>query len=529
MMMRAGRASLCLGLLTLVTACSRQNNALFVGPGDDLAQGTPADLAENDLAVRDLTSLSDQSVLAPDFSPPPDLARCAVSAFLGCSGSDAIYCNPSGDGQVAVACGSGGCLGSGGCGQCTPGPASCDAANLVRCDAFGRHTTTACPLACSTTNGAHCRSLVPSNGWALDCTTPTGTLDLVLAYTARVNTDSGDGVLNFVNGMLIPVPPGVYDPATFTFHLKSLHILDGAALSGLGTHPLVLLVDGDVQIDGVLDVAAHTIIGGYPYYFLGAGATSGMGDGSPGRALSQTAPKGAGAGGGSYATAGGTGAGGTAAFGPPGSLYPAVADPTRIVPLLGGAHGGNSPFSSDPSAYGAPGGGAVRIVSCGTITVGSTGLVNAGGAGAQLDYSPDGGGGGGSGGAILLEAPAIHVSGVLAAAGGSGGGGGVGGLTNAGGARGWDAPTDTQCITTGGAGASGNGSLGGQGGLGACGNNPATDGTLGVLGTDPVAHGGGGGGGGRIRLNAMSPPVVGPDSITPSLPACYSTGALDVQ
>lgn len=536
-----GGGLLCACLLGL-GACEEPIEGPFdLAPGHDLAAAQPDLGPAPDLSMPDLGPEPDMAMSLGDMAVGPDLSfACTPNAFRACDGQMARYCNGTGDGEVAIDCGAAGCLGPQSCGQCVPNNASCTGSTLEACDPYGRSTTSSCALGCAMTaadadagtpSTAHCRTVVPSNGFALDCVARSATFDLDVQADTEIDPDSGT-----IGGAAAPA--GVFDATTHAFHVRSLTVAAGKTLAGKpgAVKPVILLVDGDVQIDGTIDVAAH-LDAGKTVATRGPGAPTpgtSFGQGGVGATASTTtsAGQGAGAGGGSYGSSGGKGGNASSLKGQAGSVFPIPPpDPVIISPLQGGGAGGNTLGSGR-----AQGGGAVQITACGTISVGSmmnpVGLVNAGGSGAPVSNASGFGGGlgGGAGGAILLEAPTISVYGLLAAAGGSGGGGDVAGTTAQHGGPGSDAPTDIICAAAGGLGASGNGSTGGVGGVGACGPNGATDGTMGTIGTDAVGHGGGGGGGGRIRLNALSNPTITPaTSVSPNLAACYTTGTLALQ
>jgi hypothetical protein len=94
-----------------------------------------------------------------------------------------------------------------------------------------------------------------------------------------------------------------------------------------------------------------------------------------------------------------------------------------LTPLLGGARGGiGGCDTTGLDINGGAGGGAIQIVSRGTLTVGATGVINAGGGGGKsIDQAYAGGG---SGGVILLQAAQLQS--VLGSAVVANGGGGAG-------------------------------------------------------------------------------------------------------
>ncbi len=530
---------------------------------------TPQDLTlPPDLSVAaDLTVPQDLSVeadmaSAPDMSVPvdmlmSDMATCTPNAFLRCESANAIYCNSAGDGATVIACGAGGCLGGGSCGQCAPSTVACvtsDAltSDLQTCDSFGRKTTATCVLGCLPGVGgdgdagadtfAHCGQATWSNGLTLDCQTPTTpalpALDISIAdKTFDPIAGTIDGVVQTAPVFTTVVQAGA--PTIGVFHFRSVNITAGRKLIVTGPTPVVgvgavtrafaLVVEGTVTIAGTIDVAAHldgTLLIATP----GAGAPARIDSSNPGGGGNgNSSGNNIGGGGGSFGTTGGKGGnkGTNNILGNAGTAFPAT-NPLEVTPLQGGGHGG---WLGSMSKWGW-GGGAIQINACGAITV--SGLINASGGGAPLPTIGEHGGGGGAGGAILLEAPSVIMSGTLAATGGGGAGGGYKmSPTTEQGNAGNDGATDSTCAGPGSAGGIGATTGGGKGGRGTCGAIDATQ------GDDPAAAnnaawanntgGGGGGGGGRMRINAVATPNV-TGVITPMLNGgtgtTYSTGTL---
>jgi hypothetical protein len=258
--------------------------------------------------------------------------------------------------------------------------------------------------------------------------------------------------------------------------------LDGAVtLSVRGTRPLVLLGVTSITLDGDIDASSFDTK-------LGPGAnpsvctTAGL-DGTAGGTGG-----GGGAGGtfGSLGGAGGAGGGGANAGGMP----PATPPATSTV-LRGGCRGGVGASGGGGAGPVGNGGGAVYLVSRGTITV--NGVIDASGGGGEGGLQArGGGGGGGSGGMIVFHAETLTVD-TAARIFANGGAGGGGAGANADGIDGADPmpPNITQPAvgskdTTAGRAPAGDG---------AAGTTAATAGTQGTNG-----GGGGGGGAGQIRV-----------------------------
>lgn len=342
--------------------------------------------------------------------------------------------------------GGGGIGGSGGSGpECTGTEFEClpDGTAQV-CDGGTWQSLGACPLGCDEGAG---QCMVPSNVDAESVGAGNG--DVVLqpggsgvvydTDTGEISEDgqiirpAGEG-LDSASGIAFAVhDQGGDAPGLGVFSMGSLTVPDGATLIGQGANALVLAVDGDVQIDGIVSVTATDEVGGPGGSAGGAVGTAGSGDcgGQPGT--------------GSYpgdnCTSGGGGAGYSATGGPGGDSVCAAPDDhtggpggaatcgtPALVPLLGGSGGaGGTEAVGGPDSTPGPGGGgggALQITAAGAIVISATGGINAGGAGgAGSDQA--GGAGGGAGGAVLLEAPVVSVAvgAVLAANGGGGGGG----------------------------------------------------------------------------------------------------------
>ena len=241
-----------------------------------------------------------------------------------------------------------------------------------------------------TTNTAHAAFVSGSTG-ADGAFNPTANIEVALP---------ANGILNYTT---------VNIPSTVTVTFKK----------NAANTPVYMLATGDVTIAGTIKLdGASTIYtnpaitspgvggpGGYNGGYGGATALpggKGLGPGGGGGGPTSNYPY---AGGGGFATAGGSQG---ANYGAGGSSY----GNARIIPLIGGSGGGGQAGSTSASNYGGGGGGgAILIASSTTITV--TGTITAkGGDG----YN---GAGGGSGGAIRLIANTISGNGTVSAKGGN--------------------------------------------------------------------------------------------------------------
>ena len=186
-----------------------------------------------------------------------------------------------------------------------------------------------------------------------------------------------------------------------------------ASLAATGSRPLVIVARSQINVMALLDVASHRSN-------LIVGAGSGPTDCKPfGRSPGNGQPNGGGGGGagGSFMFRGADGGSGDALNHQGGQAADAdIGPPTR---LRGGCPG--QPGNGGAPTDGGAGGGAVYLVSGGTISI--SGKIDASGAGGGGGDATDGGGGGGSGGTIVLYASSITTSSatVLIVNGGGGG------------------------------------------------------------------------------------------------------------
>jgi hypothetical protein len=280
------------------------------------------------------------------------------------------------------------------------------------------------------------------------------------------------------------------------------------ALRVTGSRPLVVVADSRIDVGGLVDIASHRNPSA-----AGAGAAAAGDCQSFVSAPGNGAAGGAGGAGGSFMFPGGNGGTGDGTNQPGGQAATGlVGAPSR---LRGGCAG-------QPGAGGIPGdagagGGAVYLVSAGTIAISGTGIINASGAGGGGENAQHGGGGGGTGGMIALYAPSITTAAatILIANGGGGGGGSAqSGVMM----KGQDGHEPTLAIpivpALGGTGGVLVAADGGDGGNGYPALASTIPGLGGLAGDSGAGGGGGGGGGGHIRANqalgsaAVSPPAV---------------------
>ena len=211
---------------------------------------------------------------------------------------------------------------------------------------------------------------------------------------------------------------GIYDSEKWAvvFHYSSVNVAAGATVT-FANHPsrapVVWLVDGNVTIDGVVNLSGKNFVwgpgiadggpGGFRsgsgYFTPGVGSGAGFGPGGATRASNGDGRYG---GGGSYGTFGDWG---HAVYGNP-----------SLLPLIGGSGGGGGQRET-PDFSGGGGGGAILIASAEVVAISGSVIAN-GGRGANNDQSRYTGGG--SGGGIRIVCMELQGDGKLEAAGGSG-------------------------------------------------------------------------------------------------------------
>ncbi len=271
---------------------------------------------------------------------------------------------------------------------------------------------------------------------------------------------------------------GVFDAANFTRFdaaaTASLVTLDtsrvyqftqftlpaGVTLKGSGSQPLRFRVQGDVLIEGTIDLkggnagAAQMPVaaanGGSACCGGGAGGSGrvttesadgttpsagGGGGGIAGTTSGAGGTDGGAAGGGGNAFAGGAGQAGGAGAGGGGLAY-GVNSLSTLVGGAGGGGGGGNTFTPSRGAGGGGGGGAIAFFAGGDFTVSATGLIQTVGGTGGLGGNAAGMGGGGAGGSVLIYAAGSGVDNNSApgidSQGGSGGNDGGGGMLNGG-------------------------------------------------------------------------------------------------
>ncbi len=359
--------------------------------------------------------------------------------------------------------------------QCVASTIDCDnAAQLyTECSATGTITRQfSCPLGCAAAE-EKCIEIDPRNGWANYVDMVRDRTDLPsVTFTGASLIQTGDGVVfNGPNTVTVPNFPA--DNNSVRVFLFGSVTISGVVDVPGSQYGLVIIANGDVTIDGTLDVSADGADNGpgSPPDAACAGTT-----GNPGPSPTP------GAGGGGRHTNGGTGGsdgGGQAA--------PAVGAQhfdEDLEPLRGGCRGGAVVDLANHFSTGGGGGGVVHIVSRTQIRIVGNGKIDAsGGGGGRSGDNLSGGAGGGSGGGILLEAPQVVLDGAGVVLSTKGGGGAApGGAVTSPGADG-----GTDALAARGGSASGQPS-GGDGGI--VNTVPGS----GANGTGPSINGAGGGG-----------------------------------
>ena len=306
-------------------------------------------------------------------------------------------------------------------GPCLSVSMQCVNADVLRTCATvnGSAVDTTCDWGCRSDDApAHCAQLAPSGGYAMPGDTVGTDVDAVTLNNATINQSTGQimgtptrpagsgliGGIDFEPRVSGSTSAGVFRFGTLTIQ---------GMLKFSGTGPVVLVSTDSITVSGAIDGQGNcTGSGGGPGGAPGGiGGHPGGGSGSGGGSGTDQSLGGAGGG---YGSAGGSGGAANGETAIPGGLAF-----TSSV-LVGGAGGGGG-HGGNP--YGGGGGGAIQLVADKTITITTTGSINAGGCGGTSGTSTtDTGGGGGAGGTIVLEAHDLAVSGWLAVNGGGGGG-----------------------------------------------------------------------------------------------------------
>ena len=280
---------------------------------------------------------------------------------------------------------------------------------------------------------------------------------------------------------LVAQPGG---PQVRVVSVTGFRVPPGITVNVVGQYGLVIVVHGDVVIDGMVTASAdHTTPAAGSRSAAACGASAGVAGVVASGGAGATS---SGSGGGGH---GGAGAAGGAAMGILGNTIPGgpggVSDTNLVLrPLRGGCPGGVRAGDA-PAA----GGGAIQISASGRIDISGT-IAAAGGGGFARDTSapaPAGGAGGG----ILLEAGTLALA-ATAAVTANGGAGADGGGTTADCSGENGHPRNAMPAAGGACG----GSTDITGGPGGAGTTPAHGGDSGTRGT------GGGGGVGRIAIHS---------------------------
>jgi hypothetical protein len=224
---------------------------------------------------------------------------------------------------------------------------------------------------------------------------------------------------------------GVVDNGSARFDFDGLDIQSGATVAVTGTRPLLIVSNGNIIVNTLIDVSGQNgwVTSGI-LYGGGAGGPGGFAGGGK-RTI------GSGPGGGGTSTLYGAGGGGYGGAGGASSrVYRGSSDggnglggiaygDSHVYVLQGGSGGGGGKNASG----GGGGGGAIALAATsGNITIGSSGAITCnGGDGVFLTYDPVEmryGGGGGAGGAIRMDAGhgIVTINGSLSVKGGHGSG-----------------------------------------------------------------------------------------------------------
>jgi hypothetical protein len=461
-----------------VSACTGANSS-FCADDDDCMDGTVCD--------------EDGSLAGIEGDCVPAPVPCAPGAVLRCADREnEVVCGDDGQSEEIRDCAGFGCNDVRGiCNQCEPntvrcGPHTTEVEEYVDCNAEGTiEASRECLLGCSTERTG-CVDIDPSNGLSVDLDFMDANggrvRDVELRNGFTVNSDTGE-ILDDGNPIeTVNSRPQFQIEALgiLVFRVRRLSIEGEIAV--LGDRAVAFVSDGDIEINGLVDVTAGDITEGdicvgKPPSVSGDGASGGGGAG-----FGQNG----GNGGDAPDLIGGGGGSGTGDAG--------------LEPLRGGCRGGIEPPGGLLS--GGSGGGALQLVARQRILFGPSGRITVAGKGGGYEgmLNPGAASGGGSGGGVLLEAPEVaFASGSFVSA--NGGGGGCQGAV---GERGLLARQPAAGADCGSADSVGNG---GDGGSATSNSRDGAD----VLVSSGYA-GGGGGGVGRIRIN-RAPGGGTPDSM----------------
>jgi len=239
---------------------------------------------------------------------------------------------------------------------------------------------------------------------------------MVLPHASAQGFSSGSdgtyGPINITSNTTLDLP------ANGVFQCTTVTVSPGVTLrfrrNPLNT-PVTLLAQGNVTIDGIIDVSGSGTAGNF------AGGVGGPGgfDGGPGgfSTVSQSLPGGAGLGpGGGLSGDGGGGSVTAAGSGSYGSRTDSWVDSRDgqtygsllLIPMIGGSGGGGIDGNKDGGGGG--GGGAILIASSTVIRINPGGAILSRGG---IGFTPANTGNAGSGGAIRLVAPRVYGTGTL--------------------------------------------------------------------------------------------------------------------
>lgn len=326
---------------------------------------------------------------------------CTPGEFLECREDRALSCSTSGDTYDMLAC-------KYGCGD--------DAAGCLPC-----------PL-----TPKECAPQIIPKYLPEICNNPASAAALTIGAATTLNT-SDDASCN--GGVVAQTNA----PDICVLRYDTVTIERNHTLTVTGSRALAIVADGQLLVDGVLDLSANGHQNGPGGGFL----QSGLAGGGAGF-------KTAGANGGTATLDGGANNGGAA-----------TENPALHTELAGGTSTPQGLFS-DSSSGGA--GGAATLISCrGAVSI--LGVVDAGGGGGSgafySTFFTALAGGGGSGGHVVLQGMTVMVTGQVYANGGGGGGGA--GTSRQMGGPGGDGSRSATSASAGGTSTTGGGN-GGQGG-----------------------------------------------------------------
>jgi hypothetical protein len=330
---------------------------------------------------------------------------------------------------------------------------------------------------------------------ACDIPRPSGPMSLTITTSPYIFDTTAGTLLDPNNVSSTPPSTMVADGRVVS--VDSFSLAAGVTLRVRGNTPLIIASWSTLEVSGTVDASSKDGMpgaGAQPFATPSTFCTTHQSVTPP-----QENNGGGGGGGGAMQSNGGNGGDGNNGANNGGTG--AVGAMTLPPPLAAGCAGGKGGDGGGGTTGGAGGlgGGAIQLTARTSISIATTGRINAGGQGGRPAIGgAGGGGGGGAGGMIGLETPSLAIMpGAILAANGGGAGQGGGNGNGRPNQPGQDGKVAAE-VALGGK-ENPNGSTGGNGGDGSISTSAGTNGA-----NDGAGGGGGGGGAGYITVKAMS-------------------------